>query len=206
MVNAQARVAESNFVMAAERVGRDTRLHFAVKTMTSASIGNDFSALREKEQAAALVVVVDDATQPTLVVVPDERYAVVNVANLVKDLIRPESKTSFVPLRARRQVLRAFALLAGSGRKGNDSPAAVNNLSELDSCRDALPVDAFQPLSDYLMAHGMTRQVVTTYRAACQQGWAPAPTNDIQKAIWDKVHEIPTKPIKIEFDPKTDTK
>ena len=27
-----------------------------------------------------------------------------------------------------------------------------------------------------------------TYRQACIEGWAPAPTNDVQKAIWEKVH------------------
>jgi len=27
----------------------------------------------------------------------------------------------------------------------------------------------------------------------------PAPTNDVQKAIWEKVHAIPDKPITIEY-------
>ena len=31
---------------------------------------------------------------------------------------------------------------------------------------------------------------------------APAPTNEFQKAVWDKVHAIPQNPMKIEFDPK----
>ena len=26
-----------------------------------------------------------------------------------------------------------------------------------------------------------------TYRSACEHGWAPAPTNDVQKAIWERV-------------------
>ena len=43
---------------------------------------------------------------------------------------------------------------------------------------------------------------IGTYRQACQEGWAPAPKNDEQKAIWNQVHAIPDKPIKIEFDPK----
>ena len=43
----------------------------------------------------------------------------------------------------------------------------------------------------------------TTYAAACRMGWAPPPTNDIQRVIWDKVHAVPAKPMKIEFDPKT---
>ena len=43
-----------------------------------------------------------------------------------------------------------------------------------------------------------------THKKACQEGWAPAPTNDVQKAIWEKVHAIPDKPMTIEFDPKKD--
>ena len=51
-----------------------------------------------------------------------------------------------------------------------------------------------------LMGVAVRRRV--SYRKACQEGWAPAPTNDIQKAIWDKVHAVPATPMKIEFDPK----
>ena len=40
-----------------------------------------------------------------------------------------------------------------------------------------------------------------SYHKACEERWAPAPTNDIQRAIWDKVHAIPDKPITIKFDP-----
>ena len=35
-------------------------------------------------------------------------------------------------------------------------------------------------------------------------GWAPQPTNEVQRAIWDKVHAIPDKPLTIEFNPKKD--
>jgi hypothetical protein len=28
---------------------------------------------------------------------------------------------------------------------------------------------------------------MTTYRNAVMEGWAPAPTNDIQRAVWDAV-------------------
>ena len=43
-------------------------------------------------------------------------------------------------------------------------------------------------------------QEVTTYKKACQEGWAPNPTNEWQQAIWDETRQLPTKPIKIEFD------
>ena len=42
----------------------------------------------------------------------------------------------------------------------------------------------------------------SVYRKACEEGWAPAPTNDVQKAIWDKVHAMPTEPIKIKPETK----
>ena len=43
---------------------------------------------------------------------------------------------------------------------------------------------------------------LTTYRKACEEGWANPPTNDVQKAIWDKVHALPTEPLKIKPEEK----
>ena len=44
------------------------------------------------------------------------------------------------------------------------------------------------------------------YEDACREGWAPAPTNDYQKAIWESVKaeqsKDPEKAIKIKYDPK----
>lgn len=37
-------------------------------------------------------------------------------------------------------------------------------------------------------AKGIAPYVATTYRQACADGWAPAPTNEYQKAIWDSFH------------------
>ena len=46
----------------------------------------------------------------------------------------------------------------------------------------------------------------TVYRKACEEGWAPQPTNDVQKAIWDKVHAMPTEPLKIKPETKKQEK
>ena len=37
----------------------------------------------------------------------------------------------------------------------------------------------------------------TTYREACEQGWAPKPANAVQQKVWDEVHAMPTEPMKI---------
>ena len=49
---------------------------------------------------------------------------------------------------------------------------------------------------------GVTKSKMTTYLKACQEGWAPAPTNDYQKAIWEETRKLPEKPLQIKFDPK----
>ena len=49
---------------------------------------------------------------------------------------------------------------------------------------------------------GVSTLRFATYWQACKEGWAPAPTNDVQKAIWDKVHSLPTAPLKIAPEPK----
>jgi hypothetical protein len=51
---------------------------------------------------------------------------------------------------------------------------------------------------------GVKKERRIPYRVACQEGWAAQPTNDYQKAVWEQVHSIPDKPLKIEYDPKVD--
>ena len=34
---------------------------------------------------------------------------------------------------------------------------------------------------------GLGKIRTATYRAACMQGWAPVPTNDTQRAVWDEI-------------------
>ncbi len=68
--------------------------------------------------------------------------------------------------------------------------------------QNTLPQDVTMRQLKYLADMGGKPQSRTTYRKACEEGWAPAPTNDVQKAIWDKVHEMPTEPIKIKPETK----
>ena len=42
----------------------------------------------------------------------------------------------------------------------------------------------------------------TTYLKACEEGWAAPPADKFQQAIWDKVHAMPTEPIKIKPEEK----
>ena len=78
----------------------------------------------------------------------------------------------------------------------------VGKPSDLDKLVEEVPVDISMRTIEYLSKMGVTPIQYTTYYRAVQQGWAAAPTNDIQKAIWDKVHAMPTAPLKIKPETK----
>ena len=67
---------------------------------------------------------------------------------------------------------------------------------------DGFTFDMASSINENLQAMGIFPMRKITYVKACQEGWAPAPTNEYQKAIWDRVHSAPKNPMKIEFDPK----
>ena len=75
---------------------------------------------------------------------------------------------------------------------------SVVKASDLDKYPDSrLPVDVLDRMQKNMSVIGMAPFKITTYRKACEDGWAPQPTNEYQQAIWDKVHAMPTEPLKI---------
>ena len=67
-------------------------------------------------------------------------------------------------------------------------------------------MDIVQRFWDYMKPLGVLPAQRATYLKACEEGWAPAPTNDVQKAIWEKVHAMPTEPLKIKPETKKQEK
>ena len=143
------------------------------------------------------IFAVEDANLPTLLIAPESRWALVNLVPLKSE------KRQFFAMRTKKELVRAFAALCGgssSHYKGGvvDGIASVADLDKpLDYRLQVDVIDRFRP---YLKSLGVTPAIVTTYLSACSHGVAPAPTNEYQKAIWEKVHTIPEKPLKIEFD------
>ncbi|MBO5906403.1 MAG: hypothetical protein J6Q84_08320 [Kiritimatiellae bacterium] len=155
----------------------------------------------------ASLFIIDDPEMPSFLVAPEARWAMVNVYQLAKD-----AKPAFFQARVKKQLTRGFAALCGAMNSGypNALTGGVTDVKELDRFVDArLPVDVISRFASYMQPFGVTPAVITTYRKACQEGWAPAPTNDYQKAIAEAVAKEktetlkgPANPRKIKFDPK----
>ena len=111
----------------------------------------------------------------------------------------------FFRARVLKELTRGFAMLCGASDSQFPGAltSAITKVEDLDHHTDhRLPVDLFIRFKKYMKPFGVAPGNIETYETACCQGWAPPPTNDIQRAIWNEVRKLPEKPIKIEFDPK----
>lgn len=183
----------------------DDESGFCVKAFRSDK--TDPAALKNETQSELVLIVKNVPSEPKMLVAPDDRWAVINLANLVEDLPAERAKKKFFTPRARKQIIKAFSLLCGGG--SSQFPSNIMNTAsprELDMVKEQIPADMLNNYDTYLRKLGFKPKELVPYEIACEEGWAPQPTNDQQRAIWQKVRMPPTEPMKISFDPKTDTK
>lgn len=158
----------------------------------------DLSGVRLPDGANLALFVVDDPTLPMSLVAMEGRWGMMNVAPLKSDAER-------LAARFRKEFVRVSSIALGgyvSQFKGSPlQPAA--GVADLDAIvADGYSFDVLTGVSKALAAFGVTAAKRTTYKKACEEGWAPAPTNEFQKAVWEQVRADkergPTNPITIQ--------
>ena len=181
-------------------VGEDVIAGIAAEMQTMLTIPVAVNA--KKVVGLTLKVSEGDANVP-LVVQPDNALAIVNVKALSAD----KPSRQILETRVCKEMWRGLIYTIGGGNTYVQQCVMkqVSSLAELDALpsKTACP-DAFMRVTESARALGIQPVRRVTYRQACKEGWAPAPTNDVQKAIWEQIHAIPDKPITIEYDPKRD--
>ena len=200
VANGQRRVPMDAVAKSMKKIADQLKVAIDVEDAPSAT-PKDVNSILSKKDTKAVVFVVDDAgSDVPLLVAPDSRWASVNVRAL---------GDGDVAGRVHKEVLRAFVYLCGGTASSYQNPMTypITNVRQLDLISSPdLPIDVIMRFPDYLRTLGVTPYVQATYRTACRQGWAPQPTNDVQKAIWDEVHAMPTEPIKIKPETKKQDK
>ena len=184
-VNAQKRVPAAAFAQALATMEDFFRVDFAFADGT-------FGGKGEK----GVVYLVDDPALPCLQIAPEEGWGTLNVAKLGDENVNE---------RAAKELWRAFAFVAGAA--DTEMPHClmhpVFGPAELDFAKaKTICPEPIGKMRKHLRLMGIKEYDRQTYQKACEQGWAPAPTNEVQKAIWDKVHQMPTEPIKIKPETK----
>lgn len=195
VVNAQGKVGEDVLAKPVGRLADFLHVTIDVVRGTPPALPFDAATFLKAKGANAVVFLVSTNGIPSLLVAPEERWAMVNIAAL---------GTDDLAVRTQKEVLRGFAFICGgaatSFRQTLVSP--ITSPADLDKVAGTqLPIDSLNAIALYLPGIGVKPYREANYRRACKEGWAPPPTNEVQKAIWEKVkadkERGPTNPITI---------
>lgn len=170
-----------------------TKIDFVAGSVPSMPF--DSVAYLKAQNANAVVFLVATNGLPALVVVPEDRWAVVNVARLGDENLS---------MRTQKELLRGFAFICGGAATSFKQTlvSPITSPSDLDLVMGVqLPIDSLNAIAQYLPGIGVKPYREASYRRAVREGWAPPPTNDVQRAIWEKIkadkERGPTNPITI---------
>lgn len=185
IVNCQDKVAASEVAERGNYIQRILRYNCEV-------VQGEWSlATASSRDAGAVVYFVNDKSLPMSLIAPEAHWGVINTVNL--------NTTE----QLQKEFARVFCLVAGAAKSHIKTSVmqTVSHAGDLDKLKsDGFTMDMVQSITSNLKDLGVTQNQMSSYRKACEEGWAPAPTNEYQKAIWDKTHEIPTEPLKIKFE------
>lgn len=152
------------------------------------------------QRTGCLITIAEQDGAPTILVAPEEPWAAVNVKNLMKD--NPTDEV--LKTRIRKELWRAFGFAMGAANS-NMQPCLMRpvfSLKDLDAEKVAiLSPEPLMGISQTAERLNFATSRRVTYKTAVTEGWAAQPTNDVQRAIWEKVKaeqsEKPSNPIKI---------
>ncbi len=193
-INAQSKVPQDWLGANATRFAEEIKIDVNV-------VEGEFNFANPQTVGEATLFVIDDVNMPSLLIAPEQHWAMINVAPLATG--RGEKET-FLRARVEKELTRGFCMLCGATASNypKSITGCVTNSDQLDKFSDAkLPEDVIARFAEYLKGYGIVQYDTVSYRTACEQGWAPEPTNEVQKVIWEKVKaeqsESPSNPIRI---------
>ena len=192
IVNAQSRIGVDSIT---ERIDK---ISYVLKFPMELRTGTWHFGQSKPSDATIAIFLIDDESLPMSLIAVEAGWGVVNTATLS------------LGTRFSKELTRTLCLVAGAGCSSiKTSPMQpIQKSSDLDLLKtDGFTMDMFTAIMTNLKAQGMEQSRKTSYLKACKEGWAPTPTNEYQRAIWEKIKaekdQKPSNPIKVNFDPKT---
>lgn len=202
IVNAQNVVAADKIDEIIQSIKLETMLPIEVCVEWPVDDGKAL-ALQEiaKENVGAAVVIVNESGNGRILDSEEGNWAILNVAPLIVDNPKP----GILTLRMRKLAWRSIARVLGVGASGRQRSVLdpFNSLQDLDANTSVrVGPEEHNALLEMAKRKDIRTVQMASYRTACYYGWAPAPTNEVQQAIWDEYHTVPTKGLEIKFDEK----
>lgn len=196
IVNAQEAIGVPVLMSAGKKIASMVKIDIRMTNITVKAL-KDFDRTLSELNANLAVFVIDDENLPGLLLAPEQKWSAVNVAKY-----KGKVQDDWV----RVEIMRALCYVSGAGVLPDPTTimAPVTTPEKLAYINpNRVPFETCMNMINSLRLYGITQYERCKYEDACKGGWAPAPTNEFQKAVWERVHAIPDKPLKIEFDPAT---
>ena len=145
-------------------------------------------AMREEGRASAVIAIVEAGSAPALTVCPEDAVAVINASRLRRNLPSTDAEAVFAK-RLGKEIWRAVAFsLCGYESQDPCVLKLVTSETDIDDLEMRMYCPSVNMKVDAAARRlGVARMQLVPYGLAVKQGWAPAPTNDAQRAIWDAV-------------------
>ena len=201
IANTQKRVRSDVLELTSMQLAQELRIDVKVGTVNEDVTPKSAEKMVSAMKAQLTLFIVDHFDDTTsLLIAPENRWGMVNVAPLAVG-----ATNEVLAERIRKEISRAFAMLAGAMTSQYQAsilspifqPEALDKKYEL-----RLPYDVQSRVISSLPSFGITPYIQSNYRKACQEGWAPSPTNEFQKAIFEQIkaekERGPTNPITIQ--------
>lgn len=188
VVNIQKRVPLTTLALTAGEMRNVLHLPIVAEEGKESKDVQAFAASLLKGTNVAAIIIVHDSQQlPALLIAPEERWVLVNVAKLGEGVSRDVLCT-----RLEKELWRALGYVMGGANTGVENCLLKPVLKPEDL--DSLKGKSLAPLTQASIFGqaarlGIQRPRPVTYRKACEDGWAPIPTNSFQKAIWNEVKD-----------------
>lgn len=164
--------------------------NLSINTRREAGEGDYLAAIngkRAEKGNAAVLALVEKPGQPALLIAPEACWGMVNVAALKT----AGCDDATLSRRVEKELWRAFGMVMGAGqsRSAECLLKPVFKPDDLDALKaKTLSVEAFNmDIIPYMSHLQLQLPPPVSYRKACEEGWAPAPTNELQKTVWDEV-------------------
>lgn len=200
VINAQRKVPATTLEPFVRDMGRFTSTIVRLVELDKAITLTNATEVLKKSGAGGCVFIVDEPTFPISLVAQEAKWGFVNVAALSGAGVDEK----ILSLRTAREAWRVFALVTGAGdtSMGHCLLKPVFAPDDLDNINaNSISPEPLLVMTEHMKAMGVNQVTRCTYLEACREGWAPAPTNEYQRAIWEKVkadkERGPTNPITI---------
>ena len=183
IVNAQNRVGKDVFSAPIDKIETMLLLPVDLRTAEVKDPVKEAKGLLNF-QTGAVILVCDDPDLPMMLVAPEAKWAIMNVAVLAKDNPKAETLTK----RAQQELWRTFGYLMGAAN--SITPGClltkVNGNEDLDKLlADSICPESYGKIIGVADKYGIQRLRTGNYKKALEEGWAPPPADEYQKKIYE---------------------